>query len=88
MLRRPLLRCQQHIVRGGENMLRNLDTGDIIEHFNDRPAANHYRMKLATQFVSVFQKRCFERMSEWVLKCRDENHLPPSSEEEDDGQEQ
>ena len=89
-LRRPLLRCQQYIVRGGENMLRNVDTGDIIEHFNDRPAANHYRRMLATQFVPVFQKRCYERMSEWVLKCRDESQLPPSSSssEEDDGQEQ
>ena len=81
LLRRPLLRCQQHIVRGGENMLRDLDTGHVIEHFNDRPAANHYRMMLVTNFVPVF--------SEWVLKCRDEDHLPPSSSsEEDDGQEQ
>ena len=91
LLRRPLLRCQQHIVRGGENMLRNLDTGDIIEHFNDRPSANHYRMMLATRFVPVFQKRIYERMSEWVLKCKDESHLPPSlssEEDDDDGQEQ
>ena len=84
VLRRPVLRFQQHIVRGGENMLRNLDTGDVIDHFNDRPAANHYRMMLATQFVPVFQKRCYERMSEWVLKCRDESHLPPSLEAEED----
>ena len=66
-------------------MLRNLDTGDVIEHFNDRHAANHYRMMLATNFVPVFQNRCYEHMREWVLQqqqCRDE------VEEEDNGQEQ
>ena len=94
VLRRPLLSCQQHIVHGGENMLQNLDTGRIIEHFNDRPAANQYRMMLETNFVPVFQKHCYEHMSEWVLQCRDEDRLPPSvsissaSSEEDDGQEQ
>ena len=87
LLRRPLLRCQQHIVRGGENVLRNPDTGDVIEHFNDRPAAQHYRMMLATNFVPVFQKPCYEHMSEWVLKCR-EGQLPPSSSEEEDDREQ
>ena len=86
LLRRPLLRCQQHIVHGGENVLRNPGTGDVIEHFTDRPAAQHYRMMLSTNFVPVFQKCCYEHMSEWVLKCR-EGQLPPSSsEEEDDGE--
>ena len=87
LLRRPLLRCQQHIVRGGETVFRNPDTGDVINHFTDRPAAQHYRMMLSTNFVPVFQKRCYEHMSEWVLKCR-EGQLPPSSSEEDEEGEQ
>ena len=89
LLRHPFLRCQQHIVHGGENMLRNPDTGDVNEHFNDRPAAQHYRMMLATNFVPVFQKRCYENMSEWVLNCR-EGQLPPSSSssEDDDGEQE
>ena len=70
-------------------MLRNLDTGDVIEHFNDRPAAQHYQMMLATNFVPVFQKRCYEHMSEWVLKYR-EGQLPPSSSssEDDEGEQE
>ena len=83
LLRHPLLRCQQHNVRGGENMLRNPDTGNVIEHLNGRPAAQHYRMMLTTNFVPIFQKCCYEHMSEWVLKCRDEGQLPPSSSEEE-----
>ena len=61
--------------------------GDVNEHFNDRLAAQHYRLMLATKFVPLFQKRCYEHMSEWVLQCR-EGQLPPSSSEEEDGGEQ
>ena len=68
LLRHPLLRCQQHLVRGGENVLQNPDTGHVVDHFNDRPAAQHYRMMLSSNFIPIFPRRCYEHMSEWVLK--------------------
>ena len=77
LLRHPLLRCQQHIVHGGENVLRNPDTGDVIDHFNDRPAAQN--------FIPIYQRCCYEHKSEWVLQCREGSLPPSSSEEEDEG---
>ena len=75
-------------MRDGENMLRDPNSRHVIDHFNDRPMAQHYQMMLSSTFVPLFLRKCCERMSEWVLQCRD-GHLPPSSsKEEDEGEQQ
>ena len=85
---RPLLRCHQHIVRGGEQFLRDIDNGGRqVDHFNDRPPAQHYLLMLCRLIAPLFHRLCYEHMSEWVLSCRDEECLlllPSSSEEEDE----
>jgi len=55
LLRHPFLRCQEHILCGGENVLQDADNGCIIKHVNDTPAAQHYQMMLSSTFVPFFR---------------------------------
>ena len=46
VLRYPAMRTQCHILSGGENVIRDTVSGQILEHFNDRSISQWYRAQL------------------------------------------